>query len=118
MADIAHLYPPNPPAVPPDLTAPTPAYRFRVVIVLFCLLVFVGVYLGLTVGSAYLCYSCFAALGDDEPRPAAPPPTTSTRTGAKNYAPPPPREPKPVFWLIVGGVFSGFLFLFLVKGLF
>ena len=116
MAAIDDLYPPAPAAVPADLTTPTRAYRFRVVVVLLCLLVFVGVYVSLTVGSAYACYACFAALGDDEPRPAPP-----TRDVNGRYTPPPPRPPrreKPVFWLVVGGITSGLVFLFMVKGLF
>jgi Zn-dependent protease with chaperone function len=125
MADVARLYPPNPVAVPPDLTKPTGSYRFRVVIVLLCLVVFVGVYLGLTVGSAYTCYSCFSSLGEDDPPSAYTAPRSSQgrydpRTG--RYIPAPPsrstRGEKPVFWLILGGIGSACLFLFLVKGLF
>src|SRR5262249_49093774 len=114
MADITHLYPPTPAAVPPDLTTPTSSYRNRVVIVLLCLIVFVGIYLLLTVGSAYACYACFSALGKDDPQP------TQTYTQQRNtrsgqyysYTPPPKKEEKPVFWLIVGGIGSAALFLF------
>jgi hypothetical protein len=53
MTDISHLYPPAPVAVPADLTAPSREYRFRVVIVLLCLTVFVGVYRGF--GLRLLC---------------------------------------------------------------
>ena len=70
MAVIAHLYPRGPANVSADLGAPSPSYRFRVFVVLFSLGVFVAVYLLLTVGSAYLCYSCFAAVAEDEPKPA------------------------------------------------
>ncbi len=126
MADIAALYPPAPDAVPVDLTTPSRAYRFRVVIVLLCLIVFVGTYLGLTVGSAFTCYYCFAELGEpDPPEPYVPPPPPvyTYKNGIKYQytpaaAPRPPREAKPVFGLILGGVTSAFLCLFLVKGLF
>jgi Zn-dependent protease with chaperone function len=120
MADVSHLYPPTPAGVPADLTTPTGSYRFRVVIVLVCLILFVVVYLGLTVGSAYTCYACFAELAADEPKPAAQPGQVhyDRKTGRYVSGPAPQRSTKPVFWLIVGGVMSGLLFLFLVKGLF
>ena len=122
MTDVSHLYPPTPLGVPADLTTPSGSYRFRVVIVLLCLIAFVGVYLGLTVGSAYASYACFAALGADDPKPAATPSrydqVTYDRRPGKYVAASPPRNSKPVFWLIVGGIMSGLLFLFLVKGLF
>src|SRR5215831_17593403 len=129
MADISPLYPPTPPGIPADLTTPSSSYRFRVVVVLLCLFVFVGVYLGLTAGSAYACYACFAALVEDDPKPAPAPtysqtgsyPQTGSYRGQRSYTPPPQTRParntKPVFWLIVGGIMSGLLFLFLVKGL-
>ncbi len=127
MANIASLYPPAPDAVPVDLTAPSRAYRARVVIVLLCLIVFVGTYLGLTVGSAITCYYCFSELAADDPPPTyTPPPAPQSKNGqypTRTYTPPtaaprPPREEKPVFGLLVGGVTSGLLCLFLVKGLF
>jgi Zn-dependent protease with chaperone function len=121
MADISHLYPPNPAVVPPDLTKPSSSYRNRVVIVLLCLVVFVAVYLLLTAGSAYACYYCFSELGRDEPKPQ--PTYTQQRnpyTGnyRVTYTPPPPKKEKPVFWLILGGIGAAALFLFMVKGLF
>jgi Zn-dependent protease with chaperone function len=120
MSDISRLYPPTPAAVPPDLTTPTRSYRTRVVIVLLCLIVFAGAYLTLTVGSAYASYYCFSSLGEDEPRPAysSQQLVYDRRTGRYVSAPSRPREEKPVFWLVVGGIGSAFLFLFLVKGLF
>ncbi len=124
MADIADLYPPTPTAVPVDLTKPSASYRSRVMMVLLCLMVFVGIYLCLTAGSAYACYYCFAWLAEDEPRPApvyTPPSQINPRTGRAYPAPQPQRPPrteKPVFWLIIGGIASGLLFLFMVKGLF
>jgi Zn-dependent protease with chaperone function len=122
MADVAHLYPPNPAAVPPDLTKPTGSYRFRVVIVLLCLIVFVGAYLTLTIGSAYTAYYCFSSLGEDEPTPASTRRELVWDRHQMKYVPAyvqtRPREEKPVFGLILGGVGSAFLFLFLVKGLF
>lgn len=110
MADITDLYPPTPANVPPGLTRPPATYRTRVVVVLLCLLVFVAVYLTLTAGSAYACYACFAALVEDEPRPAPLPPTQPlgpSRAGPRvkqqpAYAPQ-PRSEKPVLILIVGG---------------
>ncbi len=63
MTDVAVPYPPSPPNVPADLTTPTGSYRARVVIVLISLLLFALLYLGLVVGSAYLCYWCFASTG-------------------------------------------------------
>jgi hypothetical protein len=48
--------------VPPDLTTPSTSYRVRVLVVLSSLFLFASLYLGLVVGSAYLCYQCFAAL--------------------------------------------------------
>lgn len=117
MAD-ADLYPPNPAAVPPDLTRPPASYRTRVVVVLLSLAVFVGVYLGLTAGSAYACYWCFAALGDDSPRPAAGPPPRGYSARSASSARPGRADGRSGFWLFVGGVSAGLLGLFLVKGLF
>jgi Zn-dependent protease with chaperone function len=72
MADAADFYPPAPPNVPPDLTAPTLAYRIRVVVVLISLLLFLVLYFGLVAGSAYLCYySITTLLGYNEPKPPA-----------------------------------------------
>lgn len=125
MADIEPLYPPAPANVPADLTAPSPAYRTRVVIVLLCLIVFIGAYLGLTAGSAFACYYCIAELtANDPPAPYVPPgpPQYQYRNGQKFLAPAPapkpPKQAKPVFWLVLGAVTSGLLCLFLVKGLF
>ncbi len=50
------LYPPAPPGIPPDLTAPPRAYRLRVVVVLLCLLFFLLVYLGLLAATGYAAY--------------------------------------------------------------
>lgn len=50
------LYPPNPEGVPSSLTAPTTAYRLRVVLVLFSLFLFVALYVGLVVASGWLVY--------------------------------------------------------------
>src|SRR4051812_10182166 len=126
MADISHLYPPAPVAAPADLTTPSREYRFRVIIVLLCLLVFLGVYLALTVGSAYTCYWCFAELGEPAPpAPAAPAPTPRPVTTfppdgkpVTKYYPPPPqpqsrpkRSEKPVFLLILGGITAGLICL-------
>jgi Zn-dependent protease with chaperone function len=136
MADLSRLYPPAPVAVPDDLTAPSPEYRTRVIIVLMCLIVFVAVYLALTVGSAVACYWCFAELTEPDPPPvrAAPQPQPKTvvvrtpdgRAVTQTYFPPappvaqprPPRSEKPVFLLVLGGVTAGLICLYMVKGLF
>ena len=120
MSDISRLYPPTPAAVPPDLTTPTPSYRYRVVLVLLCLIVFVAVYLTLTAGSAYAAYACISSLGEDEPPPASSRQQVvyDRRTNRYVTTPARPAKEKPVFWLLVGGVGSSLLFLFLVKGLF
>jgi Zn-dependent protease with chaperone function len=60
MTDAHDFYPPAPADVPPDLTAVTPGYRARVLVVLTSLFLFVLVYFGLVIGSAYLCYYSFA----------------------------------------------------------
>ncbi len=56
MAEGADYYPSAPADVPPDLSTPTAGYRVRVIAVLTSLVVFALLYLGLVVGSAYLCY--------------------------------------------------------------
>ena len=123
MVEIGHLYPPAPVNVPPDLTGVSRAYQSRVIIVLLCLIVFVGVYLALTVGSAYACYACFAALRDDAPAPV-PRQVPNNPPGGRNARQPVPqpqpqvKREKPVFWLFVGGITSGLICLFMVKGLF
>jgi Zn-dependent protease with chaperone function len=53
--------------VPPDLTTPTTSYRLQVLVVLASLFLFALLYVGLTVGSAYLCYSAFASLAGTDP---------------------------------------------------
>jgi Zn-dependent protease with chaperone function len=117
MADIAALYPPTPTNVPPDLTKPSGSYRTRVVVVLVSLFLFLGVYLGLIGGSAYLCYRSFAELGRD---PAQPRQQVTyydrqgrPRTRYERRA----GDPNPIV-LIPTGIMSGLLGLFLVKGLF
>ncbi|MDB5307575.1 MAG: hypothetical protein JWO38_1777 [Gemmataceae bacterium] len=118
MADVEHLYPSAPANVPPDLAAPSGSYRARVIVVLISLTVFAAIYLGLIVGSAYLGYSCFAALGEGEPKPARTQPVNSrsSRTydsGRSSRG----DKPSPIF-LVAGGISSWLLCLFLVKGLF
>lgn len=114
----APLYPPTPTNVPPGLTTPSGSYRTRVVVVLASLVVFMIVYLALTVGSAVLCYYCFDQLFRD---PAGPRRTVTyvdrsgrvqTRTERRDDDAP------PGFVLFIGGAFSGLLCLFMVKGLF
>jgi Zn-dependent protease with chaperone function len=67
MADAAIPYPPAPPNVPAGLTAPTTSYRARVLVVLASLFVFAFLYLGLVLGSAYLCYWSFAPESAEAP---------------------------------------------------
>lgn len=74
MADASIPYPPTPSHVPPDLATPTSSYKARVFVVLASLLLFAGLYAGLTAGSAYLCYWSFATMGAD----------TSTRVAGLN----------------------------------
>ena len=66
IATQAELYPPNPREVPPDLTAPTPAYKRRAWLAFGGLVVFVGLYLGLTV---YLGWLSFRLIYDGGPPP-------------------------------------------------
>src|SRR3954469_3826966 len=116
MADITSLYPPNPENVPPGLTTPSGSYRTRVLVVLGSLVAFLAVYLGLTLGSAYLCYWCFAELGR-EPTGRRETYTTTDRRGRTQVRTRVDDQPNPVI-LIPGGIFSGLLCLFLVKGFF
>ena len=62
MSEPANCYPPNPPQVPKDLTEPNWSYCTRVLLVLASLVVFIALYIGLVVGSAYVCYSSFQSL--------------------------------------------------------
>src|SRR5262245_64303374 len=99
MTDVSHLYPPTPTHVPADLTTPSGHYRFRVTIVLLCLLVFVAIYLGLTIGSAYASFACFAALARDDPKPSLvqSSPTEKRYRGSNvTFSPPHARRPTPV----------------------
>ncbi len=125
MTDISDLYPSSPADVPADYTSPTGRYQAQVLLVLLCLFVFVVAYLALTVGTAYLCYYCFAKLAEPEPSvvatatpPSSPPQKTrsgrSTPSGRNTRS---SRSEKPVFWLLVGGVTSGLICLFFLKGL-
>ena len=121
MADIERLYPPSPVGIPADLTTPSASYRSRVLIVLASLIVFVIVYLGLIAGSAGLSVFCFMQLAEPEPTgaPAPTPSYSSTKYSRQQYQPPPkPKKDRSPIWLIIGGIASGLLCLFLVKGLF
>jgi hypothetical protein len=71
MADIDGLYPPAPSQVPLNLATPSASYRLRVLVVLTSILLFALLYLGLVVGSAYLCFWSFASLGPTEPYAAS-----------------------------------------------
>ncbi len=55
MAETESFYPPGPSGIPPDLAVPSARYRLQVFVVLFSLMVFFLLYVGLVVGSAYLC---------------------------------------------------------------
>jgi Zn-dependent protease with chaperone function len=125
MEDIHSLYPPAPAGVPPDLTQPSAAYRIRVVVVLICLIVFLLIYLTLTLGSAVVCYICFSSLGTRESASVP----ASFPSGSRSPDNPFPRPPAPprrtaaggeraIFWPLVGGIMSGLLCLYMVKGLF
>src|SRR4051812_47065280 len=109
----APLYPPTPTNVPPGLTTPSASYRTRVVVVLASLAVFMAVYLGLTLGSAYLCYWCFNELGR-KPTGRVETYTTTDRRGRTQVRTRADDEPN-VIVLIPGGLFSGLLCLFMVK---
>ncbi len=109
MSDSADLYPPAPANVPPDLAAPTAGYRTRVIVVLASLILFLVLYVGLVIGSAYFCYYSFAQLGSDRPRTAPAKYVPRPRSAARN---------DPSLWWVVAGLASGVLCLFLVKGLF
>jgi Zn-dependent protease with chaperone function len=117
VADIAPLYPPSPANVPADLTTPSKDYRGRVLVVLASLFAFLLVYLGLTVGMAFTTYWCFATLTEPEPAPSYQQPTRSTR-GSPQPARRSSRGEKPVLGLVIGGVASAMIFLFMVKGFF
>jgi Zn-dependent protease with chaperone function len=110
MSDTATFYPPAPADAPADLTAPTAGYRARVLIVLVSLILFVALYVGLVIGSAFLSYYSFSHIGDDSPR--------STTYYGRGYRPSRSRSSDPTFWLVVVGICSGALCVFLVKGLF
>jgi Zn-dependent protease with chaperone function len=99
MPAAAEFYPPAPRDVPPDLTTPSPSYKARVVVVLVSLVVFLLLYLGLVVGSAYLCYHSFAQAGSENTKPRR-------------------SKDDSDFWRVVLGISSGVLCLFLVKGFF
>ena len=86
------LYPPNVTGVPSDLTVAHPKYRQQVAVVFTCLVLFVLVYLALVVGSGWLFWQAIVY------------PSGTSR------------------WEIalkIGSIaITGFLFVFLVKGLF
>src|SRR5436309_7917557 len=56
MAGMESFYPPRPPGISPDLTAPSARYRFQVLVVLASLMAFFVLYLGLVAGSAWFFY--------------------------------------------------------------
>ncbi|HYH66009.1 MAG TPA: M48 family metallopeptidase, partial [Urbifossiella sp.] len=78
---------------------------------------FMAVYLALTLGSAVLCYYCFDQLGRDPsgPRRSVTYHDASGRLRTRDQA---RSDSSPGFVLFLGGVFSGLLCLFMVKGLF
>lgn len=114
MSDIAEYYPPNPSGVPEDLTLPSGSYQSRVTLVLCSLLLFVLLYFAMVGGSAYLSYKLFSMTGNTKPRSV--PATnfnnrTTSRPGSQILE-------KEEFWYIVGGIASGVLCLYLIKGFF
>src|SRR5262245_56251452 len=114
MADAVDLYPHGPANVPPYLTAPTRSYKTRVLIVLVSLFVFVALYIGLVVGSAYFSYWSFTQMAapEDQPRPVR------TKYGYSNSRTAPRENRDSRGWWFVPGICSGLLCLFLVKGFF
>lgn len=120
MATLDDLYPPTPDGIPAELTKPTLSYRLRVLLVLGCLFFFVLVYLCLTAGSAYLSYWCFEELlAPDQPTRVQPAPPSSGY-GSPRRAQPAPRKDhnaSPI-WALAGGICSGLLCVFLLKGVF
>src|SRR5438105_4694066 len=110
MADAADLYPPGPANAPPYLTAPTRSYKTRVLIVLASLFIFVALYIGLVVGSAYFSYWSFTQLSEPQQR-AVRRQSGYTRTAARDKG-------DSRGWWFVPGICSGLLCLFLVKGFF
>ena len=62
MPEPVPCYPPNPERLPAGLTELNWSYFGRALLVLVTLILFVAVYLGLLVGSGYLCYASFMAL--------------------------------------------------------
>jgi Zn-dependent protease with chaperone function len=54
MALVDLLYPPRPVGIPPDLTSPSKGYRWKVLVVLGSLFLFLALYLGMITGAAYL----------------------------------------------------------------
>lgn len=94
------VLPPGPPNVPPDLARPTLGYRFRVVLALFGLLLFLLFYLALMAGSAFLLvWALFPPADLAQQLPDT--------TGAAVF-----------FLLVRAGVFlvSALIFIFLFKG--
>ncbi len=89
------LYPLSPPGAPAELRIPSRDYKLRVVLTFVSLLVFLAIYLGLIVGSAYLIY--FSLQGPFSPH-----------TRGNNYG----------FLDLLFTFTSGMLFLFFAKGLF
>ncbi len=88
------LYPPSPKTVPADYTEPSTRYCWEVVLVLACLLLTLVLYLGLVAGSGWVFYKLVTS---SWPRRV---------------------EALYVFMRVLGVFCSGFLFLYLLKGLF
>lgn len=87
------LYPLSPAAVPADFTAPTSRYRWRVAVVLFSLVAFLAVYVGLIAGALWVVSYCISQ---------------ATQVSGRGST-----------GLILGGIVAaGFFAVFLIKGLF
>lgn len=93
------LYPAAPKGVPDDLTRPSGAYRFRVLVLAGSLTLFFLMYLAMVVGTAYLTYKCATYTST---------PSAYSRNDRRGSA----------FIILAGTFFFGMLFLFLLKGLF
>jgi Zn-dependent protease with chaperone function len=94
-----NLYPPSIQGVPPNLTAPSMAYRRQVVVVLISIVVFVMAYIGLIAGSAWLVFYGIAQATTDANQ------FETARSSDNN-------------WWFGLSVIAGVLLLFLVKALF
>ncbi len=93
----SNLYPPSPQGVPADLTKASGAYRFRLLVLMGSLTLFLLLYVALVIGTGYLAWYVLTQ------------PLMSGKSGRMEW--------NPIFNGL-GGVACTMLFLFLLKGLF